>query len=78
MDWPGRRITWLFPGNRWHSGDQPIDTKTVWNACKEAAERAGIQKDVHPHTLRHYADLDMGATVSPRTSWKPARIYEPL
>lgn len=45
--------TWLFPGNRHHSGDRPIDTKTVWNACKEAAKRAGIQKDVHPHTLRH-------------------------
>ena len=39
--------TWLFPGNRHHSGDRPIDTKTVWNACKEAAKRAGIQKDVH-------------------------------
>ena len=22
-------------------------------ACKQAAKRAGIQKDVHPHTLRH-------------------------
>ena len=48
-----RPITWLFPGNRLHCGDQPIDTKTVWYACKEAAKRAGIQKDVHPHTLRH-------------------------
>ena len=48
-----RPITWLFPGNRHHNGDQPIDTKTVWYACKEAAKRAGIQKDVHPHTLRH-------------------------
>jgi site-specific recombinase XerD len=46
-------ITWLFPGDRLHCGDQPIDTKTVWYACKEAARRAGIQKDVHPHTLRH-------------------------
>jgi site-specific recombinase XerD len=45
--------SWLFPGNRDHRGDQPIDTKTVWHACKEAAKRAGIQKDVHPHTLRH-------------------------
>jgi integrase/recombinase XerD len=44
---------WLFPGNRHHSGDRPIDTKTVWNACKEAAKRAGLRKDVHPHTLRH-------------------------
>ena len=44
---------WLFPGNRWHSGDTPIDTKVVWSACKEAAQRAGLQKGVHPHTLRH-------------------------
>lgn len=44
---------WLFPGNRWHTGDTPIDTKVVWYACKEAAQRAGLQKEVHPHTLRH-------------------------
>src|SRR5208283_3239186 len=48
-----RPITWLFPGNYQHNGDQPIDTKTVWHACKEAARRAGIRKHVHPHTLRH-------------------------
>jgi integrase/recombinase XerD len=30
--------TWLFPGNHGHNGDQPIDTKTVWYACKEAAK----------------------------------------
>src|SRR5271166_4316646 len=39
---------WLFPGNRHHSGDQPINTKTVWHACQQAAQRAGIQKEVHP------------------------------
>ena len=44
---------WLFPGNRHHNGDQPIDTKTVWHACQQAAQRCGIQKKVHPHTLRH-------------------------
>ena len=44
---------WLFPGNRWHTGDTPIDTKVVWYACQQAAQRAGIQKNVHPHTLRH-------------------------
>jgi integrase/recombinase XerD len=43
----------LFPGNRWHNGGQPIDTKTPRNACQEAARRAGLQKKVHPHTLRH-------------------------
>jgi integrase/recombinase XerD len=44
---------WLFPGNRWHTADHPITTKVIWLACKEAAERAGIRKEVHPHTLRH-------------------------
>ena len=43
--------TWLFPSN--YRKDRPIDTKTVWHACHEAAKRAGIQKRVHPHTLRH-------------------------
>jgi len=44
---------WLFPGNRWHTSDRPIDTKVAWQACQAAARRAGIQKEVHPHTLRH-------------------------
>jgi integrase/recombinase XerD len=33
--------------------NQPIDTKTTWYACKEAALRAGLKKKVHPHILRH-------------------------
>lgn len=44
---------WLFPGDHDHCADHPIDTKTVWHACQRAAQRAGIQKGVHPHTLRH-------------------------
>lgn len=44
---------WLFPGNRWHTGSHPISHKVVWNACQTAAQRAGLQKPVHPHTLRH-------------------------
>ena len=48
-----RPKVWLFPGNIDHCGDQPIDTKTVWHACSQAARRAGLQKRVHPHTLRH-------------------------
>jgi site-specific recombinase XerD len=43
--------TWLFPSN--NRKDRPIDTKTVWYACRKAAQRAGHQKRVHPHTLRH-------------------------
>jgi site-specific recombinase XerD len=50
---PRKSSVWLFPGNRWHNSDQPIDTKIPRNACKEAVQRAGIKKQVHPHTLRH-------------------------
>src|SRR5438128_4208805 len=44
---------WLFPGNHDHCADHPIDTKTVWHTCQQAAQRAALQKGVHPHTLRH-------------------------
>jgi site-specific recombinase XerD len=45
---------WLFPGGRWHTAAEvPITTKVVWYACREAAKRAGIRKQLHPHTLRH-------------------------
>jgi site-specific recombinase XerD len=44
---------WLFPSNRWHTGAHPIDTKTPRYACQQAAQRAGLKKAVHPHTLRH-------------------------
>jgi site-specific recombinase XerD len=54
--WRGLRkksSTWLFPGNRWHTGARPIDTKTPRHACQYAARRAGIKKRVYPHLLRH-------------------------
>jgi site-specific recombinase XerD len=44
---------WLFPGNRWHTGDRPLDTKTPRHACRGAAKRAGLHQAIHPHTLRH-------------------------
>jgi site-specific recombinase XerD len=44
---------WLFPGGAWHTGDDPISLSVPWNACHEAAQRAGLTKPVHPHTLRH-------------------------
>jgi integrase/recombinase XerD len=44
----------LFPGTvkNWRS-DVPVTTKVPWEACREAAQRAGISKHVSPHTLRH-------------------------
>src|ERR1700752_3721563 len=45
---------YLFPTRtRGRNLDQPISDKTVWIACSEAAQRAGIRKHVTPHTLRH-------------------------
>ena len=57
--------TYLFPGTvkNWRS-DVPVSTKVPWEACRQAAQRAGISKHVSPHTLRHsYAThlLEAGA-----------------
>ncbi len=57
--------TYLFPGTvkNWRA-DVPITDKIPWHACREAAKRAGIEKRVTPHILRHsYAThlLEAGA-----------------
>jgi len=58
-------VTYVFPGMvKGRRVDVPASAKIVWNACRVAAQRAGITKPVHPHTLRHcYAThlLDAGA-----------------
>jgi integrase/recombinase XerD len=51
--WKKPRV-YLFPsrlGDR--SIERPISDKTVWNVCRTAAKRAGIQKRLSPHSLRH-------------------------
>jgi integrase/recombinase XerD len=51
--WKKPRV-YLFPSKMGDpSVEQPISDKTVWNACRAAATRAGIQKKLSPHTLRH-------------------------
>jgi len=46
--------TYLFPGGgRAHATDVPMSAKSVFHAVKHAAQRAGLKKHVHPHTLRH-------------------------
>ncbi len=42
--------TYLFPHP---GGDTPLTSKAVWHACHDAVERAGIQKKISPHSLRH-------------------------
>lgn len=45
---------YLFPSTSGHHGLKgSISDKTVWYACKTAAEKAGIKKRIGPHTLRH-------------------------
>src|SRR5215470_7409123 len=48
-----KKSVWLFPGNRWHSADHPMDDKVPYHACVLAARRVGIKKRVYPHVLRH-------------------------
>jgi len=45
--------TYLFPSLYRKRPEQPIDSKTVWYAVREASRRAGIKKKVSPHLLRH-------------------------
>ena len=51
--WRHKPKEWLFPGGRWHNSPKPITPKVAWQACQAAAKRCGLEKKVHPHTLRH-------------------------
>jgi integrase/recombinase XerD len=60
-----RPQTYLFPGTQrgWRA-DKPLTAKVLWDAVRRAARKAGIEKHVSPHTLRHsYAThlLEAGA-----------------
>jgi integrase/recombinase XerD len=60
-----RPETSLFPGTRngWRA-DSPITARVIWEAVRLATRKAGIDKPVTPHTLRHsYAThlLEAGA-----------------
>jgi integrase/recombinase XerD len=46
--------TYLFPGTvKGVRADVPISANTVWLACRQAAQAAGISKRISPHCLRH-------------------------
>ena len=80
-----RPKTYLFPGTcKGCRVDQPITTKVVWEACQEAAKRAGINKRFSPHLLRHSfathlmengADLPTVQALLGHNDLKPTSIY---
>jgi len=41
---------WLFPG---HRSDCPMHLSGIRQICQELGKKAGIQKRVHPHVMRH-------------------------
>jgi len=77
--------TYLFPGtlNGWRA-DKPISPKIIWQACRDAAQRAGITKHVRPHLIRHSfathlveqgADLPTVQALLGHADLKPTSIY---
>jgi integrase/recombinase XerD len=77
--------TYLFPGTvNGSRADKPITPKMLWEACREAAHRAGITKAVRPHLLRHSfathlleggADLPTLQALLGHADLKPTSIY---
>lgn len=77
--------TYLFPGTiRGNRADKPITEKVIWEACMEAAQRAGLTKRVNPHLLRHSfathllengADLFTVKTLLGHTNLRHTEIY---
>jgi site-specific recombinase XerD len=61
--------TWLFPGTiqNWRA-DKPITPKVVWDACRDAARRAQLEKRVRRISC---------ATRTPRIWWKRERTCGP-
>jgi len=76
---------YLFPGTvNGSRADKPITPKVLWQACREAAQRAGITKGVRPHLIRHSfathlveggADLPTVQALLGHTDLKPTSIY---
>ena len=66
---------YLFPGT---GKTGRITPQTVDYACKAVMHRAGLKKNVSPHTLRHYAEFGIIVIVLRRNCSKLARVLRPL
>ncbi len=43
----------MFSSRQENRAELPISDRLFWHAVRDAAIRAGIDKAIHPHTLRH-------------------------
>ena len=66
---PRRPETWLFPGNRWYTGRNPISPKVTWTACQRRLNE--------PDSVMRFIPTRCG-TASPRICWKQERICVPF
>jgi integrase/recombinase XerD len=75
---------WLFPAGRPPTATQPLNTPTVGRACHHAVQRAGLNKPVHVHTLRHCfathlheagADLRTLQVLLGHRDWEETTLY---
>jgi len=61
-DWKGRQIEWLGENPKHlfttRNGD-PVSHRYVQKMVDNYSEKAGIDKNVHPHTLRHTFATDL-------------------
>lgn len=78
------RNGWMFPSRQVKRPGESITDKTVWHACRVSANRAGITKPIHPHTLRHSfathlfdngADLPVVQTLLGHTDPRQTMVY---
>jgi integrase/recombinase XerD len=71
---------YLFPSLLRRRVEQPIHSKTIWYAVREASRRAGIQKKITPHTLRHsWAThlLERAPILKPSKCYSVTSIWKP-
>ena len=77
--------TYLFPGTvKRVRADVPISVNSVWLACRQAAQAAGISKHISPHSLRHScashlleagADLRTIQVLLGHSRWEHTLVY---
>jgi integrase/recombinase XerD len=65
-EWKGRQVEkvgelprWVFSTLREGNAGEKLAIQQVWKTLRTYAEKAGIEKDISPHTLRHTFATDL-------------------